>query len=112
MDQLNIEVLASVAPRQCVVTRLLLPATATVADAVAAWQAQHPQHPAPASGWSVGMAGRRVVPAQPLQPNDQLSLCRPLQVDPKTARRQRFEAQGSRRAGLFAPRRPGAKPGY
>ena len=58
------------------------------------------------------MAGRRVVPAQPLQPNDQLSLCRPLQVDPKTARRQRFEAQGSRRAGLFATRRPGAKPGY
>ena len=112
MDQLNIEVLASVAPRQCVVTRLLLPATATVADAVAAWQAQHPQHPAPANGWSVGMAGRRVVPAQPLQPNDQLSLCRPLQVDPKTARRQRFEAQGSRRAGLFATRRPGAKPGY
>lgn len=112
MDQLTIEVLASVAPRQCVVTRLLLPTTATVADAVAAWQAQHPQHPAPASGWSVGMAGRRVVPAQPLQPNDQLSLCRPLQVDPKTARRQRFEAQGSRRAGLFATRRPGAKPGY
>ena len=112
MDQLNIEVLASVAPRQCVVTRLLLPATATVADAVAAWQAQHPQHPAPANGWSVGMAGRRVEPAQPLQPNDQLSLCRPLQVDPKTARRQRFEAQGSRRAGLFATRRPGAKPGY
>lgn len=112
MDQLTIEVLASVAPRQCVVTRLLLPATATVADAVAAWQAQHPQHPAPANGWSVGMAGRRVVPAQPLQPNDQLSLCRPLQVDPKTARRQRFEAQGSRRAGLFATRRPGAKPGY
>ncbi|MGA1520051.1 MAG: RnfH family protein, partial [Burkholderiaceae bacterium] len=48
----------------------------------------------------------------PLQPYDQLSLCRPLLVDPKTARRQRFEAQGSRRAGLFATRRPGAKPGY
>jgi len=112
MHQLNIEVLASVAPRQCVVTRLLLPATATVVDAVAAWQAQHPQHPAPANGWSVGIAGRRVAPAQRLQPHDQLSLCRPLLVDPKTARRQRFEAQGSRRAGLFATRRPGAKPGY
>jgi len=112
MNPINIEVLASVGPRQCVVTQLLLPAAATVADALAAWQAQHPQHPAPASGWSVGIAGRRVALAQPLQPHYQLSLCRPLLVDPKTARRQRFEAQGSRRAGLFATRRPGAKPGY
>ncbi|MGA1733215.1 MAG: RnfH family protein, partial [Burkholderiaceae bacterium] len=87
-------------------------AAATVADAVAAWQAQHPPHPAPACGGSVAIAGRGVARAQPLQPHDQLSLCRPLLVDPKTARRQRFEAQGSRRAGLFATRRPGAKPGY
>jgi hypothetical protein len=37
---------------------------------------------------------------------------RPLKVDPKEARRQRFVKQGTRGAGLFANRRPGAKPGY
>ncbi len=53
-----------------------------------------------------GPCWRRVPPTQPLQAGDQLSLCRPLRVDPKTARRQRFAAQGTRRAGLFAARRP------
>jgi putative ubiquitin-RnfH superfamily antitoxin RatB of RatAB toxin-antitoxin module len=109
---LTIEVLASLGPRQCLRTQLTLPAAACVADALAAWQTQHPTHPAPAGGWAVGLAGRRVPPTQPLQAGDQLSLCRPLRVDPKTARRQRFTAQGTRRAGLFATRRPGAKPGY
>ena len=37
---------------------------------------------------------------------------RPLRVDPKLARRERFKKQGTRGAGLFASRRPGAKPGY
>ncbi len=41
-------------------------------------------------------------PAQhPLQDGDRLELYRPLQVDPKTARRLRFAKQGSRNAGLF-----------
>jgi len=39
-------------------------------------------------------------------------LWRPLRVDPKLARRERFGQQGARAAGLFARRRPGAKPGY
>jgi len=43
---------------------------------------------------------------------DRLEALRPLQVDPKEARRQRFVQQGTRGAGLFANRRPGAKPGY
>jgi uncharacterized protein len=37
---------------------------------------------------------------------------RPLLVDPKVARRERFRTQGARAAGLFAKKRPGAKPGY
>jgi len=43
---------------------------------------------------------------------DRLELYRPLLVDPKEARRARFEAQGARSVGLFARRRPGAKAGY
>jgi hypothetical protein len=41
-----------------------------------------------------------------------VELVRPLLVDPKVARRERFRRQGSRAAGLFAGRRPGSKPGY
>lgn len=47
-----------------------------------------------------------------LREGDRLELLRPLRVDPKVARRERFGQQGSRGAGLFARRRPGAKPGY
>jgi uncharacterized protein len=43
---------------------------------------------------------------------DRVELCRPLRVDPKVARRERFAKQGARTSGLFATRRPGAKPGY
>lgn len=43
---------------------------------------------------------------------DRVEIYRPLTVDPKRARRERFHAQGAKRAGLFAQRRPGAKPGY
>lgn len=43
---------------------------------------------------------------------DRVELCRPLRVDPKVARRERFAKQGARTSGLFTTRRPGAKPGY
>jgi putative ubiquitin-RnfH superfamily antitoxin RatB of RatAB toxin-antitoxin module len=33
---------------------------------------------------------------------------RPLQVDPKVARRERFRQQGTRAAGLFARKQPAA----
>jgi len=56
--------------------------------------------------------GRKTTPTQTLQDGDRLEALRPLKVDPKEARRQRFVKQGSRGAGLFANRRPGAKPGY
>ena len=56
--------------------------------------------------------GRKITPTQTLQDGDRLEALRPLKVDPKEARRQRFVKQGTRGAGLFANRRPGAKPGY
>ena len=51
-------------------------------------------------------------PSQRLRDRDRVEIARPLRVDPKLARRERFQRQGSRAAGLFAQRRPGAKPGY
>ena len=37
-----------------------------------------------------------------LRDGDRVEVLRPLQVDPKVARRERFRKQGSRAAGLFA----------
>lgn len=59
-----------------------------------------------------GVWGRRVEASQLLHDGDRLEVYRPLRVDPKVARRARFEAQGARAAGLFARKRSGAKAGY
>ena len=56
--------------------------------------------------------GRRVSGSHLVQAKDRIEICRPLKVDPKRARRERFERQGAKTAGLFAKRRAGAKAGY
>ena len=60
----------------------------------------------------VGVWGRCAAGEQVLADGDRVEIYRPLTVDPKTARRERFKRQGTRGAGLFAKRRPGAKAGY
>jgi putative ubiquitin-RnfH superfamily antitoxin RatB of RatAB toxin-antitoxin module len=60
----------------------------------------------------VGVWGRKAALNQTLRANDRVELCRPLTVDPKVARRERFVRQGAKSAGLFAKRREGAKAGY
>ena len=47
-----------------------------------------------------------------LREGDRVEVLRELRVDPKVARRERFNQQGARSTGLFARRRPGAKSGY
>lgn len=59
-----------------------------------------------------GIWGRRCRGEQLVREGDRVEVYRPLKVDPKVARRERFRRQGARAAGLFAQRRPGAKPGY
>ncbi len=65
-----------------------------------------------ADGWTIGVWGRKVDPLFVLHDGDRLEICRALRVDPKKARRERFQKQGTRSAGLFAQRRPGSKAGY
>ncbi len=60
----------------------------------------------------VGVWGRKVNLSQNLRDNDRVEVYRPLTVDPKVARRQRFVKQGARTAGLFVNKRSGAKAGY
>ncbi len=59
-----------------------------------------------------GVWGRTANAGQVLLDGDRLEFYRPLKVDPKIARRERFAKQGARSAGLFSKRRPGAKSGY
>lgn len=47
-----------------------------------------------------------------LNDRDRIEIYRELRVDPKVARRERFNHQGAKSAGLFAKIRPGAKAGY
>jgi uncharacterized protein len=60
---------------------------------------------------AVGVWGRVARLDQPVRECDRVEIYRPLKVDPKLARRERFRKQGVRAAGLFA-RDKGSKPGY
>ncbi|MEJ8848055.1 RnfH family protein [Variovorax rhizosphaerae] len=109
---MQITLVYSPAPREVFEQALTLPAQATVRDAVLASAL-----PArfPALDWAAmacGVWGRAVEWDQTLSEGDRVELCRPLTVDPKVARRERFRRQGARATGLFARRREGGKPGY
>ncbi len=60
----------------------------------------------------VGVWGRKSGLQQTLRDNDRVEVYRALAVDPKAARRERFNQQGARSAGLFSKKRVGAKAGY
>jgi putative ubiquitin-RnfH superfamily antitoxin RatB of RatAB toxin-antitoxin module len=112
-DPVRVIVCWSPAPRQVLEWPLELPAGATVADAVQAsgFGAAEGGGRTPGEG-ELGVWGRRCTPDQPVREGDRVEIYRPLRVDPKVARRERFSRQGARAAGLFAQRRPGGKPGY
>ena len=78
---------------------LRLPCGATVADALreSGLLQRHPE----LAGAKVGVWGRLRTPQDPLRDGDRVELYRPLQVDPKEARRQRYRSHREKRA---APR--------
>ncbi|HBH39751.1 MAG TPA: RnfH family protein [Curvibacter sp.] len=95
---------------QVIEVSLQLAPGATLHDALVAsgLQTGHPSiQDAPLGIW-----GRKAARDQPLRPGDRVEIYRPLRVDPKVARRERFVRQGAGTAGLFAKRRAGAKAGY
>ena len=108
-NELQVTLVASLAPREVHELTLNFAAGATLQDAV---QATGWLQGVPESEWDCGIWGRRALPDTPLKNGDRVELYRALRVDPKVARRERFNRQGARGAGLFASRRPGAKPGY
>lgn len=109
---MRVLVLYSPAPRQVLEWAVDVPAGATVRDAVRASGWPEATQGQDVSALDVGIWGRRSTLEQPVKEGDRVEIYRPLLVDPKVARRERFQKQGARAAGLFAKRRPGAKPGY
>ena len=61
---------------------------------------------------ALGIWGRSCSADHVLMDQDRVEIYRPLRVDPKVARRERFRGQGVKRAGLFAKKREGGKAGY
>ncbi len=111
---MEIEVTVAYAPaaRRVEHVALTLPASATVAQALQCSGLLERFPELTAQAVQVGVWGRKVGLAQVLRNQDRVELYRPLRVDPKVARRERFARQGARTTGLFAKRRVGAKPGY
>lgn len=102
---LCVEVVFSAAAGQVQEWSLRLSPGACLLDALRAVQLQD-------SHCAAGIWGRRAERDQLLNDGDRVELYRPLLVDPKVARRERFARQGARGAGLFARQRPGGKAGY
>ena len=109
---MKIELVFAPAPREVLQTEVVFDGPCTVESALAqsGWVSRFPEILAPQLTLSVW--GRKVSMDTTLRDGDRLELCRPLRVDPKVARRERFVGQGARGTGLFAQRRPGSKAGY
>ena len=57
----------------------------------------------------VGVWGRKTTLDKLLRDQDRIEIFRPLRVDPKVARRERFIRQGARVAGLFSKKSTDSK---
>ncbi len=113
-ETISVHVVASPAPRQTVAVTLVLPAGSTVADAVhrsgllvthpvLSELAHEPSGPNGLTGamgvigaLTVAVWGRAAAPDRVLDDGDRVEIVRPLKVDPKEARRLRYEVQGDR----------------
>ena len=109
---LRVTVAWSTGPRTSFELALELPPGATVADALNCLDEAAQVAAGLKSTSMVGVWGKKAGLSRNLQDRDRVEIYRPLTVDPKTARRERFIKQGAAKAGLFANKRVGAKAGY
>ena len=106
---ITVTIAYSPAPRQVIETVLTLPLHSSVQDAL---KQTHWAELTSDTNDSLGIWGKKTTLSHVLQDLDRLELYRPLKVDPKVARRERFQKQGARTTGLFAKTRAGGKAGY
>jgi len=100
---LTVEVSYALPQRQTVVS-LVLPAGATVADALARVADRPPFADLDLAAVPVGVFGDRCERDRPLVQGDRVEIYRPLHMDPREARRRRVAAErGERRRAVGAP---------
>jgi|GEM_PF-1459256 len=85
--------LAPLEPRLCGPACVCLPAGATLATALETLKIRLPD------GWAAGIWGRPAASDRVLATGDRIEFTRPLEADPKTARRARARRKASSRAG-------------
>lgn len=95
---LRVEVVYCAAPGQTDLVQLTLALGATVADALSA-SGLLQRHALQADALRLGVWGRVRCPGAALHNDDRVEVYRPLQVDPKEARRQRFRHQREKQQG-------------
>lgn len=102
MDTIRVAVVHASAPRQVWQVELDVSTGTTVREALHTSGLLEAFPSVDLGAGAVSVWGRRAQPGQVLRDGDRVEVCRPLTVDPKVARRERFRAQGARTAGLFA----------
>jgi uncharacterized protein len=109
---ITITLVYSPEPRKIVEKTLEIPKGSTVLEALQLGEFSEFVIDAVATDHTVGIWGKKTSPSHVLHDLDRIEIYRPLKVDPKVARRERFQKQGARTTGLFAKTRAGGKAGY
>jgi putative ubiquitin-RnfH superfamily antitoxin RatB of RatAB toxin-antitoxin module len=109
---LKISLVYSPAPRQVLEWALELAPGSTVAQALTESRIFEEFPELQAVQPVLGVWGKKTNSRDVLKEGDRVEIYRVLRVDPKIARRERFDRQGVKRAGLFAKTRKGGKAGY
>jgi uncharacterized protein len=99
---IKVTVLYSPGPREVREWSVTLPSNATLLQALQASGLQREFPDVDVQTVDAGIWGRNCPPGSPLRDGDRVEVYRALRVDPKVARRERFQKQGIRSAGLFA----------
>ncbi len=100
---IRVELAWSATPQQTASVHLQLPEGSTALDALRAGGLAQRLGAELLDSLTLALWGRAITPATVLQDNDRLELLRPLLVDPKEARRLRYQRDGIR------PRRKAAR---
>ena len=95
VDSIAVEVVYCPAPHVIDLSPLRVAAGATVADALQASGVLQ-RHGLALDGLALGLWGRACALTQPLRERDRIEIYRPLLVDPKEARRQRYKGKARR----------------
>ena len=100
--EVRVTIVWAPAPRTVREVTLTLPEGTTAIQALAHTGWADAQDAVRLDPRALSVWGRPVAADAPLRDGDRLEVTRPLRVDPKVARRERFARQGARAPGLFA----------